>query len=289
MTYAFDLHDTTLEFSLRRIAGEELGDALTRLRDIDQPAAVHSVRKHLKKTRALLRLLRPGFAAQPAENAALRTIALALATRRDAAARLTTFDGLFPDPPEVLRSLRDHLAAASQSPASNLPRGLPAALNLIRERSATWSLHGKDTKILRQGLSDTRRKAIRATKAAKADPASEVLIHDWRKRVKDHWYQARLFAPCWPDLMKPLVDSADRLGQALGDHHDLTIFALHVAALPDQITPAPARRMLNSKITRARARIEAASFPFAAQLFAGDPDKMAELWVDWRAVWRRGA
>lgn len=286
MAYAFDLHDTTLEDSLRRIADEELGSAIARLGAIDRPDAVHSIRKHLKKTRALLRLLRPGFEAQPAENAALRAVALALAARRDAGARLSSFDSLFPDPPDCLQPLRDHLATVSLSPASNPPPDLPEALKVIRKRARNWSLSGKDDKILRQGLAETRAKAIRATKAARAEPASETRIHDWRKRVKDHWYQARLFAPCWPELLNPLVDSADRLGQALGDHHDLSLFAVHIAALPEQITSAPARRMLDAKITEARSAIEDAAFPLAARMFAGDPDDVAALWVDWRAVWR---
>lgn len=289
MAYAFDLNDTTLQSGLRRIVRAELGSVLSLLPQSDKPEAVHTIRKHLKKTRALLRLVRSGFDGQPAENAALRTIALAFAARRDAATRLTVFDSLFPDPPVDLRPLRGHLVTDSQPSVNELPSDLSAAVKMIRKRAATWTLHGKDNRILRQGLADTRRQAIRAAKAFHADPASATLLHDWRKRVKDHWYQARLFAPCWPDLFKPIVDSADALGQALGDHHDLSLFADHIAGLPAGIAPPPARRLLDTAISAAQARIEDQAFPLAARLFAGNPDEVATLWVDWRAVWRTRA
>ena len=285
MSYAFADEDADLTASLRRIADEELGSAITRLRDGEDATAIHSVRKNLKKTRALLRLLRTGLDDQPAENAALRAIAQALATRRDAGARLTTFDRLFPDLPGALLPLREHLANASLSPASRLPREVDSALKAVRKRAAKWSLHGKDAKILHQGLADTRRKAVRAAKAALADPTSEIRIHDWRKRVKDHWYQARLFAPCWPELFKPMVDTADRLGEALGEHHDLSLFADLVISLPDQLVTASAQQVLAAAIPEARARIENDVFPIAGRLFAGEPDNVADLWLDLRGVW----
>ena len=287
MAFALDLNDATLEISLRRIASEELGFALARLPRTDRPEAVHAIRKHIKKTRAVLRLVRTGLAVQPEENSNLRSIALALATRRDASARLITFQSLFPDPPACLSPLRDHLVTATQAADDPISEDVREALSALRARAAHWTLRGKDDTILRQGLADTRRKAIRALKAARADPTSELLIHDLRKRAKDHWYQARLFAPCWPELFKPLAATADRLGESLGEHHDLTLFAHQIAGLSPEAVPDEARCLLDAAIDSARTRIADAAFPTAARLFAGDPDDVAALWVDWRKVWRR--
>lgn len=286
MAFTFDHQDANLQAGLRRIAREELGLVLARLGQIEQPEAVHSVRKSLKKTRAMLRLVRTGMDVQPAENAALREVAMALASRRDAAARLITFDSLFPEPPGTLRPLRDHLAAGSQTPGVGLPPDLPDMLKEIRKRADKWSLRGKDANILYQGLTDTRRKAIRAAKAARTEPMSELLIHNWRKRVKDHWYQARLFAPCWPELFKPIVESADRLGEDLGRHHDLSLFADLIGTLPAKIVPPPARRLLAAAIDDVRMRITETAFPASARLFAGDPEEVADLWVDLWRVWQ---
>lgn len=288
MGYAFHPDDVTLQASLRRIATDELGHAIARFSQIDQPEAVHAIRKHLKKTRAVLRLLRSGLAAHREENAALRDVGLALAARRDAAVRLTCFDALFPDPPSTLMPLRDQLAAASQPSGSGLPPDLLHALRATRKRARQWSLRGKDNAILRTGLLDTRRRAIRAAKAVRAEPASAPLFHDWRKCVQQHWFEARLFLPCWPDHFTPIVNSTDQLAAALGDHRDLWLFADHVASLPAAVLPDPARGILAQSILAKRVRIEAAVFPLAARIFAGDPKAMAEVWVEWRTVWRDG-
>ncbi len=284
MGYAFDPDDATLQVSLRRIARAELDQAISRFSQVDQPQAVHDIRKHLKKVRALLRLVRSGLADQPEENAALRGIGLALATRRDAAVRLTCFHRLFPDPPKALLPLHDRLAADSH-PVASLPPDLTDALRAIRKRARHWSLDGKDKAILTQGLSDTRRKALDAAKAARAKPGSEPHFHDWRKQVQQHWFQARLFAPCWPDLFKPIVDSADRLGDILGNHHDLSVLSDHVASLPDALVSDLARSMLGARLTDAKTRIEAEAFPLGGRLFAGEPRAVAALWVDLRRDW----
>ena len=286
MAYAFHQDDATLQASLRRIATDELDQAIARFSQIDQPQAVHAIRKHLKKTRALLRLVRAGLANQSQENAALRAVGLALATRRDAAVRLTCLDRLFPDPPKTLLPLRNHLVADSQPSGASLPPDLSDTLRAIRKRARKWSLHGKDKAILQHGLADTRRKAI---KAAHANPASALLFHDWRKSVQQHWFQARLFAPCWPDLFAPIVATADQLAESLGDHHDLCLFSDHLAALPAAVLPDRARHLIEPRVLAERARIEAAAFPLAARLFAGDPRAMAEAWVDWRSVWRKAS
>lgn len=288
MGYAFDQDDTTLQVSLRRIARDELDQAIYRFSQVDQPQAVHAIRKHLKKVRALLRLVRSGLADQPAENAALRAVGLALANRRDAAVRLICFHRLFPEPPKALLPLHDHLAADSR-PVAALPPDLPDALRAIRKRARLWSLDGKDKAILKQGLTATRAKAIRAAKAARAEPGSGPLFHDWRKQVQQHWFQARLFMPAWPALLAPIVTAADELGEMLGDHHDLGLFAAHVAALPTSVMPARARHLLEPAILQERASIEAAAFPLSARLFAGDPPAMAEAWIELRSIWRNGA
>jgi CHAD domain-containing protein len=284
MGYAFEQDDATLQVSLRRIARAELSQAIDRFSQVDEPQSVHAIRKHLKKVRALLRLVRSGLADQPEENAALRAIGLALATRRDAAVRLTSFHLLFPDPPKVLRPLLGHLAADSQ-PVASLPPDLPDALRAIRKRARHWSLDGKDKAILKQGLTETRAKAIRAAKAARAEPGSGPLFHEWRKQVQQHWFQARLFAPCWPDLFKPIVDSADHLGEMLGNHHDLSVLASHVAGLPATLVSDPARGMFGDRLRDAQALIEAEAYPLGGRLFAGDPDAVVALWLDWRRLW----
>jgi CHAD domain-containing protein len=285
MSYAFDRADPDLSASLRRIVKEELGAALSQLDRLDEAEAVHGIRKNLKKTRALLRLVHKGLDAQPGLNCALRQAGLALSARRDAQVRLATLDRLFPTTPDVLQPLREALAHADRTATGDPPATIRDTLADIRRSAKGWNLRGKDDRVLREGLTLTREKARRAARAARDNPGDVERIHQWRKRAKDHWYQARLFAPSWPELFKPVIESADRLGEMLGNHHDLSVLAIHVAGLPDALVSDPGRELLGARLRDAQTRIEAEAFPLGGRLFAGDPGAVSALWLDWRRDW----
>jgi CHAD domain-containing protein len=287
MAYAFHRDDTAPDHSLRRIATEELSTALNRLAGLPAPEAVHGIRKNLKKTRALLRLYRSALPGQPAANATLRGVAAALSAQRDAAVRLATLDRLFPELPDCLLALRNLLLADSVAPARPIPPGLAEPLAALRDEAATWRLRGKPHSALKDGLATTRRKARRAADAARAAPDRPDLVHEWRKRVKDLWYQTRLFAPVWPELFRPLTAEADALGEALGDHNDLAVLAAHLDTLSDDLLTDEARTLLRQRIDAARSRILARAFPASDRLLAGDPRTMAETWVTWLKLWQK--
>ena len=287
MPFAFHSDDTGPESSLHRILAEELTSALTRLRSVPDPEAVHGIRKNLKKTRALLRLYRAGLPDQPAANAALREIAAALSARRDAAVRLATFDQLFPELPEPLGPLRALLLSESRTSGDTPTADLAMALTGLRDRMADWPLKGKPARVLAQGLAATRRRAQRAARAARATPDRPNLVHDWRKRVKDLWYQSRLFAPVWPDHFRVLTAEADDLGETLGQHNDLAVLALHLQGIPGDLLPDSARALLATRIETARTAILSRAFPASERLLAGDPEAVADTWITWLKLWQR--
>ncbi|WP_151718550.1 CHAD domain-containing protein [Gemmobacter serpentinus] len=290
MSYRFDLRDGSLSDALHRIAQSQIAPIRTTLADTPDPAGIHDIRKRVKKLRALLRLMRSGLPrVQPAETVLLRDAARLLAAQRDAVVRLATLDRLIEpeDGPQML-ALRAHLAVEAET----LPQAPPADPDRLRNlfdglvlRVESWSVQGSDRRVLVEGLATTREKARRQLRLARDNGTAEAL-HDLRKRVKDLWYQARLFAPVWPAMMKPIADEAGRLGETLGLHHDLAELALHLDALPDDVAVPSLRESLAARITDAQAGIEAAAFPLGARLLAGDPEEMAELWVKWWRLWR---
>src|SRR5262245_3310108 len=95
MAYRLSFADDVAS-SVRSCAREQLAGAAEQLEraDGDPVKAVHEARKHLKKTRALLRLVRPalGREAYRSENDALRDTGLALSGARDADVRVQTAD-----------------------------------------------------------------------------------------------------------------------------------------------------------------------------------------------------
>lgn len=287
MAFVFALTDRTLQAGLHRIARSEVRRIERQLEAGPlAEGSVHDIRKRLKKLRAILRLLRSGMADQrAAETVILRDAGRALAGARDRAVRLASFDRLIGDQvPEDLAGLRARLAADAAVPAPP-PPDLRASIASLRDRIDSWRLEGKDRRILTEGLARTRARAIETMKRARKDPDPEH-VHAWRKRVKDHWYQARLLSPIWPEAMAPIVAAADRLGEILGDHRDLGLLMAEAAALPPEVLTGAAKADLAGRIGAAQAGIETVAFPLGARLFAGEPDDMAALWVRWWALWR---
>ncbi|HWH10187.1 MAG TPA: CHAD domain-containing protein [Solirubrobacteraceae bacterium] len=250
--------DRDLDDSLRQIAREELTEAVRLLRDdySDDPVtAVHEARKNLKKTRALLRLARPGLEKETyrRENAAIRDAARLISGARDADVMLQTVDVLAKREdsrvsPDAFAGLRGRLnqpsdaaalpageSANGQSPTPASDGGAPAAvidaLTAVIGRIDGWPLDCEWTTIGR-GISRAYKRGRDAFVEADIDPTTDNL-HDWRKRVKDLWYHHRLLTDAWPDVLGVIAEEAHRLSELLGDDHDLGVLAERVAGADD--------------------------------------------------------
>ena len=290
MPYLIQSSDPNLQSMLRRVATEELDAALDRLSAVPVgPGDVHDVRKRVKKLRGMLRLFRFGLPVFAQENAALRAAAAHLSAQRDADVRVATFDRIAgPDgfgPGTDLSALRTLLGAHdAPRPADPVPAAREA-LALVRARAEHWHLDGHEREVLHDGLAQTRRHARRAMAQALADPSAHA-IHEWRKRVKDGWYQARLLTPVHPEVLDPLAEQAGILAEDLGDHHDLAVLADHLMALPKgALTPHKAAKLL-ARIRAAQDRLETRAFAAGALLLAEKPKAMARRWTGWWQDWR---
>src|SRR5262249_34360662 len=112
---------------IRRIAREQVQRAAQRLAQADDgPAAIHDVRKHLKRVRALLRLVRPvlGDTAFRRENARFREIGLLLAGARDLDVLKETVAALESTCPQprlrgAMRTVAQSIAAAREVELAN--------------------------------------------------------------------------------------------------------------------------------------------------------------------------
>ena len=89
--------DESVEAGIKRIVNEELGQAVKEIdnRKLKRSEAIHEVRKHCKKIRGVLKLVRPQFEeTYQLENAWFRDTAKGLAELRDTEAIIETYDNL---------------------------------------------------------------------------------------------------------------------------------------------------------------------------------------------------
>jgi CHAD domain-containing protein len=267
---------------VRRIVADELARALAELdgRDSDdEVTAVHEARKHLNKTRAaLVRYDLDGDVRRDA-NAALRDAQARLSAARDADVLLQTLARLESDsngrvPSGASRGLRGALRKhrdAARRDADQDRAAAIAELQAVHARVAGWPLHDESFAKAAKGLRRIYRDGRRAQRAAIATDDAEPW-HEWRKRVKDLWYAARILRRIAPLELGAVADEADQLGELLGDHNDLAVLRAAVDAHPDALTDQQAER-LRAAIDEAAADLRRRVVPLGLRLYAEPPKR----------------
>lgn len=269
---------------LRRIYCEELDCACRQSRGGSHgPTArhVHEVRKHLKKTRAILRVICDEIGAKEfkRENRRLRDAGRKLSPLRDAEIRLKTLDRLreqFLGGRNEFPQIHRRLSLARRECAAEAS----AALKKVRKCLRTARRHGRDFKV--SGLDadifcDAVRRTFRRARAAlrAADKGREhEAIHELRKRLKDLWYQLRIACPVRPKALEPQVGQAKELTELLGEYLDLAV--LRTALEDGEPETSEERAAATALIDRRQPQLLEPAFELAEAFLAERPGAFAK-------------
>jgi CHAD domain-containing protein len=301
MTYRIQLTNKTVEENLQAVADSQIEKALAELDDAEMSVqdTVHQVRKRCKKLRGLVRLVRGSFSDYKLENQKLRDAAARLSYIRDAEAIIETHDHLiefYDDEVDKMAfsSIREQLEARQETILAE--RDIDQKLAQFRaemvevyDQVHKWSLNEKSFEAIEGGLAKTYKRARKAMAAAREDPIPEKL-HEWRKRVKYHWYQARLLREIWPLMMRAHVDAADELSDLLGDHHDLAVYRETLLSHPDAYGEAEEVEALIGLIVARQSVLVEEAFILGTRLLAEKPSALVKRWrAFWRAAMRQEA
>ncbi|MEZ5376629.1 MAG: CHAD domain-containing protein [Acidimicrobiales bacterium] len=221
MAFRLDPPQSTC-FQIQHLAVDRLENALEHLSKItaDEPASavthVHAVRRRCKQVRAVARLVRPALGKDFAPfNQTVRDAARALAPLRNAHVAEGLLRAL--DAPETTTDI----PAPSFDEVASAVDGARQHLRLARRLVEQWALPDGFGP-LGSGLERTYRRGRRGWEVASGDPTTAHL-HEWRKDVKDLWYQLRLLRAIAPSMLDPFIDQLDVVGEDLGHHHDITL------------------------------------------------------------------
>src|SRR5438552_11539220 len=225
-------NDQTLGDNLRRICRKQIEAAIAittgEKKASDTP--VHEVRKHLKKARAALRLIRKeiGHGLFREQDRCLRNVGRLTSEIRDAEVRLQTVRqlqgmtqrrrrGAYAKLESMLMlELENFMAAFAEWQIQAVPMLERALANVD-----CWPLDHFDCKQLRRAVQRTYESARKALACAHASPTPQN-FHRFRTRAKRLWYELRILRPVNPVVLKNLSDDLDALGSLLGRAHDLS-------------------------------------------------------------------
>jgi CHAD domain-containing protein len=299
---------------IRRIAAEELADAARRLtaaRPATRDEAIHEARKSVKKVRALSRLMRPELDGEYSRiNRRLRNAGRQLSQLRDAGAIIETFDKLrkkYQDElgANSLLSIRRALAARKRQTGRSI-----SVLEVLRQSAASitgigkgvkkWQLHTDGFPALHPGLHETFRRARKAMSRAKKNPLPGN-CHEWRKRVKDNWYQIRLLEDLWTDVIQADAIQTDvmhanaiqsdakslkDLETWLGDDHNLVVLHSQLTDSPEAFGKGGDLKILAGLIGKYQKELRENALSLGEQIYREKPRdyvrRMKELWDAWQ-------
>lgn len=234
---------------------------------------VHEARKRFKETRALIRLVREPLGEHFAhENAWFRDAGRDLAFARDADATLEALTKLGL-PKAVERRARKTLETRRQDhpPLEPIIANVVDQLVVAQGRLGMWPAFDDSFDTIAGGLLRTYGDGRRDFK--RHETAEE--LHDWRKRVKEHWYHVQLLRHIWPEMMNPYADVLSTLSHALGDHHDLHVLAGMLADMP----------AVQESIEKRQAELQSEAEAIGARVYAEKPDawlaRMRKYWTSW--------
>ena len=301
MAYKFGPDEPVAE-AIVRCAREQLDGAIEELREgtrQDPIKAVHEARKAIKKERSLLRFARPAMKPKTRKrvNAELREVARSLSGARDAAVMVQALDTLSERysgqlPATTFDPIRQHLDSSSaRTNGSPRDKSLAAKaaeeLGTIRLGVDDWVLRVGGWKAIERGLLRSFKRGRKAFRRVRRSHSAEAW-HEWRKRVKDLWYQERLLAPTCGPTVRGQAKEAHRLADLLGDDHDLVVLreALTHGAMS---VPADVDAVVNL-LDHRRAELQAQALHTGARIYSESPKafrrRMQRTWTAGRALAR---
>ena len=293
---SFELQPSeSVEAGIKRIVDEQLASALEELRGADDKtadAAVHATRKRLKRTRAIVRLVREELGEETfgVENASFRDAGGSLSETRDATVLVATLDGLKGSVDgEAFTIARKRLLARRRAVKKRVleaGNGLESVAGLVeaaRLRVSTWPMDRDGWEALRPGLKRIYEEGRAAFERAEVGGDPE-LFHEWRKRVKDLWHQLEVLEGIWPDVMKGLAEQFHALADLLGDEHDLSVLKELLEA--EALARAEGISAVAETAETKRAQLQREARALGGRLFAEKAGAFAKrlghYWVAWK-------
>ena len=277
-----------VDIGLRRVVREQIRGAVEDLTGgrRDRHEGVHEARKRFKMIRATLRLARSALGEEMflSENAWYRDTGRTLSSVRDAVAMIESFDLLRKRFPRELgeetgaparRGLEARLARISEGPegvegrearAAGVAVGLSEALLRVR----LWPVRDQGFKTIGPGLERVYRQG-RACMVRATEEPSDVNLHEWRKRVKDHWYHVRLLRNVWPKVMDAYGREMKTLSDALGNDHDLAVLAPVMRSEPESFGGVDPVQAILGLMARRRAEFQGQARTVGRRIYAEKP------------------
>lgn len=296
MPYRFTKNEQ-LSFGLKRIILEEIDGALNDLseksKNVDEE--IHSARKHFKKIRAVLRLIRSplGEVLYSNANIAIRDAARNLALARNTAVMLRTLEKIhFNDEnsKHALTIIREHLtsgyetAKITKGESNKIINRTKKLLIQLRSETHHFPINGDDFSLIKDGINEVFIKGRKYFVDSKSFP-SDFILHEWRKYIKYLWYDFKLLTNLWPSYFNAIAYELEILAEKLGDINDLALFEKTVNELAS-VLPAHSPEILLNQLKLKKEKLAIKTLNTGERIFIEKPKAITTRLEDLFILWK---
>jgi hypothetical protein len=210
---------------------------------------------------------------------------------RDAQVKLNAFDGLIKHfrrklparPfPEIKSSLQKNCRAEGKKLGGSLAP-LKAILCESKQQFGKLKIESKGWDAIAPGLKKIYGRGREAFETARRAPSPEN-FHEWRKRIKDLWHQLHLLGPARPRKLRDRADNLQKLGDYLGDDHDLFMLMEFASK---RFGRAKNMETLEKLISSRQKQLRSAALKLGARFYREKPgrfcSRIGDYWKSWRS------
>jgi CHAD domain-containing protein len=266
-----------------RVVDQEFERALSEMdgnAEANEAEVVHEARKHIKKIRAVLRMFQKDLGKDYGrQNGRLRTVAHQLSSLRDADATVETMSSIRDRYPRLVststfagvqRGLRSRkrATAARLDPKRLLPRVERTLKQSAKETPGRIQQVGGRA-AMGAGIVRGYRRARKALARVHTTP-DDRLFHEWRRRLKDHWYHVRLLEGL-NGRAAIRVRNLKRLETWLGDDHNLVLLRRTILKDPARFGDERATALVLGCVAKYQASLRRRALRLGDRVFAEKP------------------
>jgi CHAD domain-containing protein len=289
--------DQKLGANLRRICRSQVANALQIARGELEPddTPVHQTRKHLKKARAVLRMVADeiGHGLFKEQDRCFRDIGRLISDVRDAEVRLQTVRQLqeitrrqsnqtFHKTEELLLAELEHFLAAF----AGWQKQAATQLEKLCRETEKWPIDDLNCKCIRAAVQRGYKSGRDAFAHAQTKPTPEN-FHEFRSETKRLFYQLRILRPVNPPVVGALLDELNSLGEMLGRSHDLHFLGERLRRHDSNPSPQEAC-VLVAVIEASEVELQKRSVDLAAHFFDERPRDFGNRLGGWLLHWIKG-
>jgi CHAD domain-containing protein len=294
MSYQLKHHETPGE-NLRRICCQQIEDAIAVAKGEKRPndTPVHDTRKHLKKTRAALRLVRKeiGRGLFKQQDRCLRDVGRLTSEIRDAEVRLQTVKQLEEATRRHGRNAYGKLEVMLTMELENFVAAFAEwqtqAVSMLEQAGSAidhWTLDQFSSKQICGAVQASYKQARKALAKATANPTAEN-FHAFRTKAKTLWYQLRMLRPINPVVLKTLSDDLHSLGDLLGRAHDLSFLGDRLRSEHGKSQWQREGQKLLAVIEVSQSDLQRGAAELAEHFFAERPRDFGSRVASWLQEW----